>query len=177
MAGLCWSGAVGPEMPCPWRSSWGGTCIRDFLLFSLLLSQPGRDLRLAGFTCPEFLPSGQACGNVGEGDEKQEEEKREQEEPWQRARDMNGSWMLPGIPLPAAGGSCLRASLKVSRVFRTLNGKLQERMCSKELKLPQDGVLQVFEKIQFLSHRVFTTWILFEVKYFLLVLVESSARP
>lgn len=34
---------------------------------------------------------------------------------------------------------------------------MQELMCSKELKLPQDVVLQVFEKIQFLSHRIFTT--------------------
>lgn len=116
MAGLCWSRAVGPEMPCPWHSFWGGTSERDFLLFSLLLSQPGRDLCLAGFTCPEFLPSGQACGNVGEGDEKQEE-KREQEELWQRVRDRNGSWVLPGILLLAVGGSCLHASLKVSRVF------------------------------------------------------------
>lgn len=168
---------VGPEMPCPWHTFWGGTCVRGFLLFSLLLSQPGRDLCLAGFTCPEFLPSGQACGNVGEGDEKQEEEKREQEELWQRVRDRNGSWVLPGILLLAAGGSCLHALLKVSRVFGTLDGKLQELMCSKELKLPQDVVLQVFEKIQFLSHRIFTTWILFERKYFLLGLTESSAGP
>lgn len=40
-----------------------------------------------------------SCENVGEGNEKQEAEKREEEEPWQRASAMNRrAGNLPGHP-------------------------------------------------------------------------------